>query len=189
MSCWEGALEVWMTHVGSAVNWMLVGSAASAVQGVIIEPGDVDVLVHPDTLDNDLRTVATALASYASTGPVTHNLDWFLSTSDQPLVATPDGTWLFGRWWIDGCKLEVARIRVDVGLSAIVETMGTAVWETSRTVRWRSHAVPVVPLEVQLATLVARGLDERVRAVRVRTDVSGLDQALLARALADRGVG
>ena len=170
------------------MRWMLVGSAATRVQGVAVDPGDVDVLVHPDTSDDDLHAVAESFAAFASAAPVSHDPEHFLSTVDQPLVATDDGTWLFGRWIVEGCKLEVARIRADVGPTAIVETMGTAVWATRRTVPWRGREVPVVPLEVQLATILSRGLDERARAVRTRFEAIGPDEALLAQAMADRGV-
>ena len=167
---------------------MLVGSAATRVQGVAVNPGDVDALVHPDTSDDDLYAVAASLAPFAAADPVSQDPDHFRSTVDQPLVATADGTWLFGRWIVEGCRLEVARIRTDLDPATVLETMGTAVWATCRTVRWHGRALPVVPLEVQLATILSRGLDERARAVRARFEVSRPDEVLLARAMADRGV-
>ena len=188
MVSWERALELFSSSAGDRVRWMLVGSAATRVQGVAVDPGDVDVLVHPDTSDDDLSAVAGSLAPFAAAEPVSQDPGSFLSTVDQPLVATADGTWLFGRWIVEGCKLEVARIRADLGPAVVVETMGTAVWATCRTVPWQGHELPVVPLEVQLATIISRGLDERARAVRARFEVSGPDEALLAQAMVDRGV-
>jgi hypothetical protein len=46
----------------------------------------------------------------------------------------------------------------------------------------------VVPLEVQLATIVVRAQVDRERSVRVRLVERGGNEALLSRALADRGV-
>lgn len=186
---WERALEAFVSDVGSALRWMLVGSAATCVQGVAVEPGDVDVLVHPQTSDEAMAAAVEAFERFSATGPVSQDPDLFLSTPNQPLVATPDGVWLFGRWMVDGFKLEVARIRIDLGPTAVIETMGTAVWDTQRTVSWRGHAVPVVPLEVQLATMTWRGLGERASAVRARLAEPGTDAALLAQAMADRGLG
>ena len=185
---WERALEVFSAGAEGRVRWMLVGSAATRLQGVAVDPGDVDVLIHPATECSSPSDVAGSFATYAAADPVSQDPADFQSTADQPLVATADGTWLFGRWRVDGGTLEVARIRADLGPTAVIETMGSAVWDACRTVAWQGHEIPVVPLEVQLATILSRGLDERARAVRARLDDGGLDEALLARAMADRGV-
>lgn len=185
---WEQALDTFASRAGGALRWMLVGSSATRVQGAAVDPGDVDILVHPETSDSDLTAITAALMPYAATHAVSDDPDHFLSTPDQPLVATPDGTWLLGRWIIAGCKLEVARIRVDLEPTTIIETLGIGVWDTRRTVPWRGHHVPVVPLEVQLATMLSRGLDQRASAVRAHLDANGLDEALLAQAFNDRGI-
>lgn len=188
MPGWESALEAFLAVADDDVVWMVVGSAATRLQGVAVEPGDVDVLVHPDTTDDAMRALAGRLAPFAVPGRASDDLDAFLSAPDRPLAETPDGEWSFGRWWVDIGKLEVARIRVDLPASAVVETLGTAVWATRRTVGWRGHAVPVVPLEVQLATVVLRGQTDRERALRSRLGQIGTDDGLLARALTDRGL-
>lgn len=188
MPGWDSALEAFLAVADDDVAWMVVGSAATRLQGVAVEPGDVDVLVHPGTSDDAMRVLAEQLVEFAVPGPATSDLDSFLSMPDRPLVATPDGEWLFGRWWVGGGKLELARIRVDLGDTAVVETMGTAVWKTRRTVGWRGRDVPVVPLEVQLATMLLRGQADREHAVRARLARAGSDDALIARALAARGL-
>ena len=167
---------------------MLVGSTATRLQGVAIDPGDVDVLIHPDTSDSDMTAIAAEFTRHANETTVSDDPDRFLSTQYQPLIATPDGAWLFGRWMVDGCKLEIARIRVETEPGALLETMGTGVWSVRRQVSWRGVVVPVVPLEVQLATSVSRGLTQRADAVRKYLLDYGVDQALLEKALADRGV-
>lgn len=186
---WERALDVFASSAGDQVLWMLVGSAATRLQGASVEPGDVDVLVHPDTTDEDMQHLAEAFTRYAVPKSDTAGPDHFLSALDEPLVRTQDGSWLFGRWVIEGCKLEMARIRVDLGPAAIVETMGSAVWDTRRTVQWRGHRVPVVPLEVQLATIVSRQQTDRECAVRATLADRGPDLELLRQAMADRGAG
>ena len=188
MPGWENALQAFAAVADDGVAWMVVGSAATRLQGVAVEPGDVDVLVHPDTPDDAMRELAERLAPYAVPGPASDDLDEFLSAPDRPLAATPDGSWLFGRWWVGGGELELARIRADLPASAVVETMGPGVWATRRTVGWRGREVPVVPLEVQLATVLLRGQADRERAVRDRLARTGTDDALLTRALADRGL-
>jgi hypothetical protein len=185
---WEEALSVFLSCVGVQNHWMLVGSAASAVQGVAVEPGDVNLLVHPESSDDEMQSIAAALRPFATTGAVSQDPDFFLSTVEQPLVETPDASWLFGRWRIEGCKLEVARIRSDVPATVIIETLGTAVWDTRLVVPWRDHLVPVVPLEVELATTMLRGLHGRADAIQAQLAVTGLNHSLLAQAMADRGL-
>lgn len=151
-------------------------------------PGDVDVLVHPDTHRDDMLQCATSLVEHTAEGPPSDDPDLFSSSSARPLIALSDGAWLFGRWMVAGCKLELARIRTTVAPPVVLETMGTAVWDTRQHVPWHGLSIPVVPLEVQLATIMSRAQVDRERAVRARLTERGLDSALLSRAMADRGV-
>lgn len=184
---WERTLAVFVDSVGEGLNWMLVGSAASVLHGAAIVPGDVDILVHPDTSDEMMLAELVPLTPYAASD-TTDDLAAFASTQERPLLATADGSWLFGRWTVAGSTLEVARIREPVARHAVLETLGTAVWDHRQHVRWRGRSVPVVPLEVQLATIVARGLTDRERAVRARLAETGARGELLRRAFFDRGL-
>lgn len=185
---WERALAAFADGVGERLTWMVVGSAASAIQGVAVKPGDVDVAVHPETSDATMAEGLGALAAYAAESAAADDLATFVSTRERPLLATSRGFWLFGRWTVAGGKVEVARIREPVAPHAVLETLGTAVWDHRRHVRWRGRSVPVVPLEVQLATIVARGLVDREQAVRARLAEIGAREELLQRAFVDRGL-
>ncbi|MDQ2739011.1 MAG: hypothetical protein M3Y35_10465, partial [Actinomycetota bacterium] len=65
---------------------------------------------------------------------------------------------------------------------------GGDVWRLRRLVRWRGNLLPIVPLEVQLATMLSRKLDERSRATAKCLHRNGYDEALLQRAMLDRGI-
>ncbi|MDQ2846900.1 MAG: hypothetical protein M3Y77_11230, partial [Actinomycetota bacterium] len=65
---------------------------------------------------------------------------------------------------------------------------GGDVWRLRRLVRWRGNLLPIVPLEVQLATMLSRKLDERSRAAAECLHRNGYDEALLQRAMLDRGI-
>jgi len=154
---WERTLAVFVDSVGERLNWMLVGSAASVLHGAAIVPGDVDILVHPDTSDEMMLAELVPLTPYAASD-TTDDLAAFASTQERPLLATADGSWLFGRWTVAGSTLEVARIREPVARHAVLETLGT------------------------------RGSTDRERAVRARLAETGARGELLRRAFFDRGI-
>ncbi|WP_154793629.1 hypothetical protein [Occultella kanbiaonis] len=185
---WAQPLLTFLTVVEGPLDWMLVGSAATRLHGVDLVPGDVDVLIHPDATDAAFAQGCRALAAFAARGPAVRGLEDFVSTQEHPLVASEDGTWLFGRWMIAGRKLEVARIRSATPAGLLTETLGPAVWESRQHIEWHRFDVPVVPLEVQYATCRLRGNDARAREVGQRLHQRGHDADLLARALADRGL-
>lgn len=154
----------------SSIIWMLVGSMATHLQGAnLIEPGDIDILVHPDTDDGALLALAERLCQAAPPTPLGgSDLATFRSTPGQPLISF--GSWTFGRWHVEGGKLEVARIRerLDAGL---LENQGRTTWQHRRVVSWREHEVPVVPLEVQWATIIERDQRDRMYAIAARDPV------------------
>lgn len=53
---WQDALLAFVTRVPLSVRWMVVGSAATAVHQVPIRPGDVDILVHPQSTHAELES-------------------------------------------------------------------------------------------------------------------------------------
>ena len=186
MSTWQEALAVFAERATVELSWMVVGSTATALHGVEITPGDVDILVHPDTSDADFRTVASRLMPYAASGPAEGDIEGFFSTSAEPLIY--DGAWTFGRWHVNGCRLEVARIRDAVEPWLLLETQGAAVWETTEHLAWRTTTLPVVPLEVQLATSLTRGLNDRSRLISQALTRRPRNEDILIRAHAARGL-
>jgi len=168
------------------VSWMLVGSTATRLHRVCVEPADVDILVHPDTAEEAVHRLVEALSRYAVDGPAVQDLEDFLSTHDQTMLAA--GDWLFGRWMVDGCKVEVARIREPVDPLLLLETQGLFVWTLREVVEWRGRFLPVVPLEVQVATIVLRGQTARERSARSAMTERGFNQELLDRAMVARGL-
>jgi hypothetical protein len=182
---WEVALERFATlAAATSADWMLVGSAASAVHGVGLQPGDIDVLARSAA---DVSTLASVLPP-AEAGASDPHLDpeTFLSTAHEPVATFEDGTWTFGRWLLEGVRVEVAHIAADDG--RLHETTGSAVWRHRQTAAWRGIRLPIVPLEVQLATMLGRGLTDRARAAAARLHERGHDPGLLRRALEDQGV-
>lgn len=103
------------------------------------------------------------------------------------LVFGDQDRWTFGRWLVCDIQVELAHIdRPGVG-PLLLETAGDAVWSSERVLSWRGIEIPIVPLEVQIATMLTRGQDDRLAAVQEAVN-AGLeaDGALLADALAAR---
>lgn len=188
MSPWLDAVaevsrRAWDAHV----DWMLVGSAASAFQGVRVAPADVDVLVRTPSDVARLAAHLDDLAVPAATGrdPVT-----FLSSHGEPLLSTAaDGAvWALGRWVVGGVPLEVAHLQpLAPAAPGLAETWGPRVWEVRRDVTAHGLTVPCVPLEVQVVTAHVRGDAGRRDAIAAALRVRGVDGPLLAEALRGRG--
>ncbi len=182
---WDVALERFASLAQAAsADWMLVGGAASAVHGVGLKPGDVDVSARTVA---DVVELASVLPPVdAVTGDSELDPETFLSTERRPLLSFDGGTWTFGRWVLAGEKVEIAHIAADH--SRLHETVGGEVWRHRQWCAWRAIQLPIVPLEVQLATMLRRGLTDRGRAAAARLRERGHDPDLLRRALEDQDV-
>jgi hypothetical protein len=184
MRAWQSALVRLAGALPSTTStWMVVGSAASALQGADVDPADIDLLARADCLD----AIAAALAPYAAAKSPTQQPDRFRSTAEQPLIEFGDPRWRFGRWVLDGTLVEVAHIEDD-GSAGLNETMGERIWAIAREKSIGHASVLVAPLEVQLATSMARALSERCRVIGTALHQKGTDECLLREALSSRGL-
>ena len=163
---------------GARIEWMLLGSAATALRGVAIVPGDIDIAV----LTADDITHAAAVLPTPSEPP-DPNL-WF-STLAQPSLewGDADERWYFGRWMINDVKVELAHIDAPDVADLMVETRSPLVWRERQTLTCHGHPIPTVPVEVQLATMMARHQHTRIDATITHAP---LDRQLLRRAITDK---
>src|SRR5215469_5352084 len=141
---WRNALrEVCRRPRGPDCDWWLTGSAALAVRGAPIEPGDLDLVCTADA--------ALCLGEV------------FADAMIEPVVRA-DSNWISDYWgraflsarieWIGGPKPEVDRPSpCDFGPVA-----------ASRldTVAWEGWLLQVPPLDLQRAVSLRRGLTDRV---------------------------
>ena len=96
--------------------------------------------------------------------------------------------WHFGRWMMDGVKVEMAHIAPPGGMpmsadGAGIWEAGPEIWPHIRRVPFGGHRVPVAPLEIQLGTCISRGLEDRVAAIIAVFQEGGYDRKLLETAL------
>jgi hypothetical protein len=125
------------------IGWRLVGSAALAVRGAAIEPGDLDLVCG--------ASAAVALGEI------------FADSLLEPVTRSAD-SWV-SEWWgraFCGARIEWAggvRPRVD---EPHPSDFGPAAERRLETVQFEDWHIRVPPLDLQRASSVRRGLTERV---------------------------
>lgn len=147
---WRDALRMLCARTAdSGVRWWLVGSAALAVRGVEVRPGDVDVVC----------SAADA-----------HRLGDLLADDLIEPVAAPvneAGDWI-GEWW--GRAFVGARVEWVGGVYPAMDQpqvtdFGAVALARSEPVAWEDWRVWVPPVAMQRAVSVRRGLRTRVAAI------------------------
>jgi len=144
---WQRALETFLRLVeGRPIIWWLVGSAALAVRGFNVVPGDLDLNVD----DAGAHLLGDALLDYLIE-PVTPVQGWFCN-------------W-FGRSFPGACLEWVGGVdgRAD---TPQVTDFGPVAARRAEHVLWNGYRVPVPPLDLQLAVNERRGRHERAAMIR-----------------------
>jgi len=124
------------------VQWVVLGSASVALQGIQVEPRELRILTDPAGIE------VWAL----------HVWDWL---DERPEEQEP------GRLT---ARLTVEKVRVTLLVrepkpgqeDVLLEGMGGRLWQVVIRSRFQKWLVPVVPLEVHLATAVARMVKDRM---------------------------
>jgi hypothetical protein len=142
---WEDALLEFLRRVeGSDLRWWLYGSAALAVRGVDVSPGDIDVNVNDATLAGDIF---------------------------DDLLVSP--VFKLDRWAagyvgraFEGAIIEwLADPHSELDDAANPYEQGPYVSDRLETVEWRGHSVCIPPLSAHLASAERRGLSERAQLI------------------------
>jgi hypothetical protein len=153
----------------SGLEYRLVGTGAALAQGVHLPAGDVDILVARRA---DVDTFAAALSGFPCL---------------TPPVWLPDARQYFARFAVD---------EIDVGFSTVersvdtdtVECIGRGPWEHYVPIRCGRHVVPVVSLELRLASELVRDRPDRYEPLIEHARRHGADLQLIRRAMSDRDV-
>ena len=147
---------------------------ASALQGVEIEPRDVDLLFRTR---EDLMAFVRKMHGLTPSSPEAPlSVEDWRSSQAQPIkTETFPGafTWHKAAWDIEGVRLDATAIENN----GVPDSLhGDGVWEGGDHV-WsfvtRAQDLPVVALEVQLESCLRRDLDSRARAIAVCLQHSG----------------
>ncbi len=144
---WEPALESIIRRLErQSIDWWLVGSAALAVRGLAVTPGDVDLAVDAagacrlgEALLDDLIEPVVPVEGWVC--------DWFGRAFPGALVE-----------WVGGVNE-----RADLPTAS---AFGPIAARRRETVNWRGHRLHVPPLDLQLAVSEARGRTEQAALIR-----------------------
>lgn len=168
----------------SQISWMLVGSAATALRGVSIEPKDLDIAVSSA---QDVALAAKLMPSPRLETPPDSPAEWF-STASAPTLrfGAPDERWTFARCLVDGFRVEIAYIDSPGTVTLYLETRSPLSWNDREILLCRGQAIPTVPLEPQLATMMARHQSDRIEATLAVIGRDSFDRSRLIRAVEDK---
>lgn len=176
------------------IRWAIIGSVATALQGCIVSPNDIDILVDEP---QGVYGFANILSSYAPPTCDYQPGDEAWQSSQSLLVSAdsePDAygyMWHFCRFSINGVKVEVAHITPPSDLKTAKDgggiwEAGPEVWSYVQKQTYQNHEVLVAPLEIQLETNLQRELNERTsEIVRVMKE-QGYDKALLKKSISEK---
>jgi hypothetical protein len=160
MAARENALIVFADSLrpkpdGASVQWLVVGSVASVLQGCRFEPRDLDILVTSrEDLDHCVAHLLTAPG--------------VVSLEDPPIYSEKFGDfeWHKAQFEIDGFLTELVYIASGGGIPDSIEgdgiwEGGKIVWSYAKTVPFHGLSVPITPLEIQLESQLRRGVTEK----------------------------
>lgn len=143
---WEEALlELLRRMDGSGLDWWLYGSAALAVRGIEIEPGDIDVNV------SDAHRAGCIFDDLLVT-PVEELEGWAAKR--------------IGRAFYGAIVEWLSEPHSEIDDPANPREYGPHIAHRLETMEWRGYRLRVPPLTAQLATCERRGLGDRVQLIR-----------------------
>ncbi|MFI7044568.1 hypothetical protein ACQP10_26565 [Streptosporangium sandarakinum] len=153
-----------LSAVDADFDYRVGGTGAALLQGVRLPAGDIDLLV---ARREDVDTFATALSSF----PCLHPAAWLPAASQY-----------FARYEIDGVKMEISTVERQVDSDGL-ECAGPGPWRHYVMVTCGSHRVPVVRLELRLATELLRDRPDRYEPLLDHMGAHGFDSGLLRTAM------
>lgn len=194
MNSWETALSkvcelYFSSELKSNLEWILVGSVGSVLQGCEMTPGDVDIYTKNE---EGIAQFAELLKEYSLLDKCDfpHGDNWLSSLEEPTYIQTfPSGfSWTKGSWIIDGFKVEVVHISNSAGIPDSMEgdgiwEGGQFIWNLFKNVTIGRYTIPTVPLEIQLESNLRRQRSDRTQAIITALQKYGYDQELIEKAL------
>ena len=142
----------------------VVGTASSALRGVTLPVGDIDILArNRETVDE----LVVALGS-----------------SPAEVIETPFGHQYLADHEIGGVPVQVSTVESSVsGRRRLAECVGEAPWRYFSLVDVAGRPIPVVASELRLASDLMRGREDRWRPIAAHLLSTGFDVELLSQAV------
>jgi hypothetical protein len=144
---WDETLLAFLQLLeGHQLDWYLVGSAALAVRGLDVHPGDVDFVMAAD----DALVVGNLALDYLIQ-PIENTNGWICKWFARAFMGARVE-------WLGGVKVDVDTPNVS--------DFGPIAMSRSETICWRGYSLRVPPLDLQLAANERRGRHNRAAMIR-----------------------
>ncbi|MFD2356956.1 hypothetical protein ACFSTC_58490 [Nonomuraea ferruginea] len=153
--------------MGADPVYRVVGTSAALLQGVHLPVGDIDLLV---TRREDVNAFAGALSSF----PCLYAASWL-----------PEASQYFTDYDVNGVAVGMSTMEEQVDSDGM-ECAGHGPWRHYVLIRYGSHRVPVVRLELRLITELLRDRPDRYEPLLDHMGTHGFDPDLLQRAMTAR---
>src|SRR5690606_4446423 len=161
------ALETTLTTLkaaGADPLYRLDGTSAALLQGVQLPVGDIDILM---SRREDVDEAAAALSSF----PCLYATSWL-----------PESAQYFTRYEVGGVQVEFSTVERETDFGEL-ECIGRGPWQHYVWIACGPHRVPVIRLELRLATELLRDRPDRYEPLLAHLATQGFDADLLARAM------
>ncbi len=175
------------------LNWAIMGSVASVLQGCNLDPNDIDILVEKP---ESVHFITSLFNDYfkeekENKSPFVKSKTW-LSSKEQPVfegLCQWNFKWTYAKWKINEVFIEVTLKLPPENHPTRIHSIwesGPNVWPYVKKVRFNGFHIPVIPLEIQLNTNIERGFDERIKQILLIFEKHGYDASLLDKTLSEK---
>lgn len=178
---------------GLQVDWMLVGSAGSVLQGCELEANDIDIYTKTESGVELFAKIFEKYAHQVKCSQSIEDLHWKSSLEVPTFTQTfPWGfSWKKGKWKINGCEVEAVHIMNSAGIPDSKDGEGIweggqYIWELAKPITLNDFTFKTVPLEVQLESNLRRERTDRVAAIIQALNRNGTNQTFLQQALSTK---
>lgn len=194
---WKNALSIVCDRYfqsNTEIDWIIVGSVGSVLQGCEMEPGDLDIYVKNKEGVSQFAEILKEFSLSAKCENRDVN-DW-LSSKEEPVYhqTFPSGfSWSKGRWKIDDFEVEVVHISNSAGIpdsltgDGIWEG-GQYIWSHFKNVKMGKYMIPAVPLEIQLESNLRRKREDRAQSILNTLMINGYNDELIRKALSSKNL-
>lgn len=150
-------------------HYCLIGTAAAALRGVPLVPGDIDLLVRERA---HVETFARALGGHPCVQPPT----WL-----------PDARQYFAAFSIGGARIEASTVEwpTEVGF---LEAIGSGPWTYFTQISIGAARIPTIAIELRLATELRRRRSDRIGAIAGWMRSNPYDPELLEKAMTAQNI-
>jgi len=158
--------QVWVPALGPFLDDVrVVGTASSALRGIDLPVGDIDVLARNRSIVNALAAACTADG-------------W--ACVRAPELSTGDGLdQYFASFDLLGAKIEISTVEGESQPGDLAECVGAAPWIHFDTVMVDDQPIPVVASELRLKSEIIRGRRERWEPIAAHMSETGFNRSLL----------